>query len=95
MPQRLRIGDVVRYRDPYMPSQCTGIVIGHPHHAAEHDVVVIAPDPAQGRRWEVLNDDWCSQPLGRDPLRARRERYRLRQGAPRGFLQKPPRGWSR
>lgn len=95
MAQRLRIGDVVRYQDPHTSRQFTGTVIGHPHYAAEHDVVVIAPDPAQGRIWEVLNDDWCSQPISRDPLRARRERYRLRQAAPHGFLQKPPRGWSR
>lgn len=95
MTRRLQIGDVVAYRGPDDPSEQLGIVIGHPIYAPQHDVVVIAPYPPQSRAWRVLNDDWCSRPYGRDIRRARRDRYRLRQDAPRGFLEPATRGWSR
>lgn len=95
MTKRLQIGDVIAYQGPDDPVQQLGTVIGHPIYAAQHDVVVIAPYPPQAGAWRVLNDDWCSRSHGRDVRRARRERYRLRQGAPRGFLEPPSLGWSR
>lgn len=95
MTKRLRIGDVITYREPLIPSLQTGTVIGHPAYAPDHDIVVIAPDPPRGRMWSVLNDDWCGPARGRDIARARSERYRLRQGAPYGFLERPKPGWSR
>lgn len=95
MTKRLQIGDVIAFRGHEDASDQFGTVIGHPSYAPEHDVVVIAPYPPQGHAWRVLNDDWCNGPHGQDVRRARRERYRLRQGAPRGFLERPRRGWSR
>lgn len=95
MSGRLKIGDVVRYKAPDDGTEQTGTVVGRPSYAPDHDVVVIAPEPPQGGSWRVLNDDWCSRPIGRDVGRARRERPRLRPCATRGFLQRPPPGWSR
>ena len=95
MSTRFRTGDVIRYRRPDAPQERTGVVIGHPHSAAEHDVVVIAPIGSADTPWEVLNDDWCAAGPGRNVGLARRERSRLRRMMPRGFMRSLQRGWTR
>lgn len=94
MARRLRIGDVVNFRGPTDPDRHTGTVIGHPSYAPEHDLVVIAPDQPRESAWRVLAVESCRRLSRRDIKWARRERFRLRQGMPRGFLERPQPGWS-